>query len=97
MSRINVKRKNEKLRILENQIKIYKKKEKENKEEIETLSYENVSIVEDYVKVKNEIIFYKRIINKKIINKKINITIFLLISIFVILSKIILYFIYEEE
>lgn len=88
MSRINVKRKNEKLRILENQIKIYKKKEKENKEEIETLSYENVSIVEDYVKVKNEIIFYKRIINKKI-----NITIFLLISIFVILSKIILYFI----
>ncbi|WP_462335689.1 hypothetical protein [Fusobacterium varium] len=92
MSRINVKRKNEKLRILENQIKIYKKKEKENKEEIETLSYENVSIVEDYVKVKNEIIFYKRIINKKI-----NITIFLLISIFVILSKIILYFIYEEE
>lgn len=88
MSRINVKRKNEKLRILENQIKIYKKKEKEDKEEIETLSYENVSIVEDYVKVKNEIIFYKRIINKKI-----NIIIFLLIAIFVILSKIILYFI----
>lgn len=88
MSRINVKKKNEKLRILENQIKIYKKKEKEDKEEIETLSYENVSIVEDYVKVKNEIIFYKRIINKKI-----NIIIFLLIAIFVILSKIILYFI----
>lgn len=88
MSRINIKRKNEKLRILENQIKIYQKKEKEDKEEIEILSYENVSIVEDYVKVKNEIIFYK-----KIINKKINITIFLLIFLLMILSKIILYFI----
>lgn len=88
MSRVNVKRKNEKLRILESQIKMYQKKEKENKEEIEILSYENVSIVEDYVKVKNEIIFYK-----KIINKKINITIFLLIFLLMILSKIILYFI----
>ena len=83
MSRVNVKRKNEKLRILESQIKMYQKKEKENKEEIEILSYENVSIVEDYVKVKNEIIFYK-----KIINKKINITIFLLIFLLMILSKI---------